>query len=144
MTHTPDTTHTRGKRVSTPATAQHPLDPFSADEIAAVRDVLKAAGLMTEHVRMAMLLPVDPSKAALAKWKPGKAFERKAIATLLDRSDGTHTEAIVSITKQQVIKQTVLPNTPERGQAAVLMEEFFEVGDLVKANPCLLYTSRCV
>ena len=31
-------------------------------------DVLTAAGLMTEHVRMAMLLPVDPSKAALAKW----------------------------------------------------------------------------
>ena len=71
MTHTPDTTHTRGKRVSTPTTAQHPLDPFTANEIATVRDVLTAAGLMTEHVRMAMLLPVDPSKAALAKWRPG-------------------------------------------------------------------------
>ena len=59
MTHTPDTTHTRGKRVSTPTTAQHPLDPFTANEIATVRDVLTAAGLMTEHVRMAMLLPVD-------------------------------------------------------------------------------------
>lgn len=135
MTHTPDTTHTRGKRVSTPTTAQHPLDPFTANEIATVRDVLTAAGLMTEHVRMAMLLPVDPSKAALAKWRPGKAFERKAAVTLLDRSDGTHSEVIVSITKQSVVKQTVLPHTPERGQAAVLMEEFFEVGDLVKANP---------
>ena len=56
MTHTPDTTHTRGKRVSTPTTAQHPLDPFTANEIDTVRDVLTAAGLMTEHVRMAMLL----------------------------------------------------------------------------------------
>ena len=135
MTHTPDTTHTRGKRVSTPTAAQHPLDPFNAGEIATVRDVLASAGLMTEHVRMAMLLPVDPSKATLAKWKPGKSFERKALVTLLDRSDGTHTEVIVSITKQSVVKQTVLPHTPERGQAAVLMEEFFEVGDLVKANP---------
>ena len=135
MTHTPDITHTRGKRVSTPTEATHPLDPFNAGEIAAVRDVLAAAGLMTEHMRMAMLLPVDPSKATLAKWKPGKAFERKAVVTLLDRSDGTHTEVVVSITKNQVVKSTVLPHTPERGQAAVLMEEFFEVGDLVKANP---------
>ena len=135
MTHTPDTTHTRGKRVSTPLEAQHPLDPLNAGEIATVRKTLEAAGLMTEHVRMAMLLAVDPSKATLAKWKPGKAFERRALATLLDRSDATHTEVLVSITKQSVVSQKVLPNTPERGQAAVLMEEFFEVGDIVKANP---------
>lgn len=135
MMHTPDVTHTRGKRVSTPLEAQHPLDPLNAGEISTVRDVLKDAGLMTEHIRMAMLLPVDPTKATLAKWKPGKSFERKAIVTLLDRSDATHTEVIVSISKQKVVKQTVLPNTPERGQAAVTMEEFFEVGDIVKANP---------
>lgn len=134
MTHTPDVTHTHGKRVSTPLEAHHPLDPLNASEIAAVRAVLDDAGLMTEHVRMAMLLPVDPTKATLAKWKPGKAFERRAIATLLDRSDATHTEVIVSITKKKIVKQTVLPNTPERGQAAVLMEEFFEVGDIVKAD----------
>lgn len=135
MTHTPDTTHTHGKRVSTPITAQHPLDPLTADEIAAVRDILGAAGLMTEHVRMAMLLPVDPTKAALARWRPGRAFERKGIVTLLDRSDATHTEVLVSISKRKVLKTTVLPHTPERGQAAVLFEEFFEVGDIVKADP---------
>jgi len=135
MTHTPDTTHTHGKRVSTPEQAQHPLDPLNATEIATVRSVLDAAGLMTEHVRMAMLLPVDPPKAMLAKWKPGKAFERKAVATLLDRSDATHTEVVVSITKQKIVSQQVLPHTPERGQAAVLMEEFFEVAEIVKADP---------
>lgn len=135
MAHVPDITHTHGKRVTTPTEATHPLDPLTAHEIATVRDVLTQAGLMTEHVRMAMLLPLDPPKATLAKWKPGKAFERRALVTLLDRSDAKHTEVTVSITKEKVVKKNVLPDTPERGQAAVLMEEFFEVGDIVKADP---------
>lgn len=134
MTHTPDTTHTHGKRVSTPIEAKHPLDPMNADEIATVRDVLQDAGLMTEHVRMSLLLPVHPNKATLAKWKPGKAFERAAVVTLLDRSDAKHTEVVVSITKKKVVKKTVLPATPERGQAPITMEEFFEVQDIVKAD----------
>ena len=135
MTHTPDTTHTHGKRVSTPDVARHPLDPLNAGEIATVQTTLRDAGLMTEHVRMAMLLLVDPSKAALAKWKPGRSFERRALVTLLDRSDASHTEVLVSITKSAVVKTTPLPHTPERGQAAVLFEEFFEVGEIVRADP---------
>src|SRR5690606_27342775 len=38
-------------------------------------------------------------------------------------------------TQAKVVRKKTLPNTPERGQAAVLMEEFFEVGDIVKADP---------
>lgn len=135
MAHTPDTTHTHGKRVSTPETAIHPLDPLNATEIATVREVLHDAGLITEHVRVAMLLPLDLPKKTLAKWKPGKKFQRSAVATLLDRSDARHTEVVVNITTRTVTRTTHLPHTPERGQAAVLMEEFFEVGDLVKADP---------
>lgn len=121
-------------RVSTPTEARHPLDPLNAAEITQVRDVLGEAGLMTEHVRMAMLLPVDPPKAALGKWKPGKPFERRALATLLDRSDAKHTEVVVSITKGKIVKSTVLLDYPQRGQAAVLMEEVLDVADIVKAD----------
>ncbi|WP_293697791.1 primary-amine oxidase [uncultured Agrococcus sp.] len=135
MNHTPDATHTHGKRVSTPERAEHPLDPLNAGEIAAVRDVLDEAGLMQEHVRVAMLLPRDPSKEAVAAWQPGEPFERRAVATLLDRADGKHTEVTVSITEERVVEVEELPDTPERGQAAVLMEEFFEIADIVKANP---------
>ncbi|KAA9395033.1 primary-amine oxidase [Kocuria coralli] len=134
MTHQPDTTHTHGKRVSTPLDAVHPLDPLNASEITSVRETLERAGHLTEHVRMAMLLPVDPPKATLAAWVPGEPFERRASATLLDRSDGTHTEVLVSITEEKVVEANELPSTPERGQAAVLMEEFFEVADIVKAD----------
>lgn len=135
MTHTPDTSHTQGKRVSTVVDPSHPLDPLSANEISTVRDVLVAAGLLKDQVRMAMLLPLDPDKKTVAKWTPGTPFERRALATLLNRKNAQHTEVVVSITKQKVVKKTVLPDTPERGQAAVLMEEFFEVGDIVKADP---------
>lgn len=135
MTHQPDVTHTHGKRVSTPTVAQHPLDPLNAGEFTAIRGLLERAGHLTEHVRVAMLLPVDPPKATLAAWTPGEPFERRANVILLDRSDGTHTEVVVSITEDRVVAADVLPPTPERGQAAVLMEEFFEVADIVKADP---------
>ena len=115
MNHIPDATHTHGKRVSTPEQAAHPLDPLNAGEIATVRDVLDEAGLMREHVRVAMLLPRDPSKAAVAAWQPGEPFERRAIATLLDRSDGKHTEVTVSITEERVVEVEELASTPERG-----------------------------
>ena len=82
MTHTPDTSHTQGKRVSTVVDPSHPLDPLSANEISTVRDVLVAAGLLKDQVRMAMLLPLDPDKKTVAKWTPGTPFERRALATL--------------------------------------------------------------
>ncbi len=135
MAHTPDTTHTHGKRVSTPLEARHPLDPLTAAEIATVRDVLVNAGLLKNRVRMTLMLPVDPPKATLKRWKPGKPFERRAFATLLDRDNQKHTEVIVSITKEKVVKKTVVPNTPERGQSPITMEEFVEINDLVKADP---------
>lgn len=136
MTHTPDATHTHGKRVSTPTAAQHPLDPLNEAEITQVRSILEAAGHMTEHIRVAMLLPVDPPKSELAAWRPGMPVARRVIVTLLDRSNAEHSEATVSITERRVEHHRVLPTGEiPYGQAAILMEEFYEVGEIVKASP---------
>ena len=136
MSHTPDVTHTHGKRVSTPITAQHPLDPLTEAEIAGARAVLEAAGLLTEHVRVAMLLPLDPPKETLAAWHPGAPFERRVVVTLLDRSNAEHSEVVVSLTHDRIDDHRVLPTgEAPYGQAAILMEEFLEVGEIVKASP---------
>ncbi|QIK64701.1 primary-amine oxidase [Leucobacter viscericola] len=116
--------------------AQHPLDPLNEAEITRVRSILENAGYLTEHVRMAMLLPLDPPKSEVASWKPGASLERRAVVTLLDRSNAEHSEVKVSITKGSVEDHRVLPTgEAPYGQAAILMEEFYEVGEIVKASP---------
>ncbi|WP_244302929.1 hypothetical protein [Leucobacter coleopterorum] len=136
MAHIPDASHTHGKRVSTPVTAQHPLDPLNEAEITKVRSILDSAGYLTEHVRVAMLLPLDPPKSAVTSWRPGDTFERRAVVTLLDRSTAEHAEVRVSISNSSVDDYRVLATTEEPyGQAAILMEEFIEVGEIVKASP---------
>ncbi len=136
MTHTPDTTHTHGKRVSTPVEAVHPLDPLNAAEIDRVREILDAAGYLTEHVRVPNLMPLDPSKDSVSAWKSGDKLDRRATVTLLDRSTGVGAEAIVAITRGEVDEYTVLANgEAPYGQPQVLLEEFMDVGDILKASP---------
>ncbi|HET6672430.1 MAG TPA: primary-amine oxidase [Agromyces sp.] len=136
MTHRPDATHTHGQRVTTPVEAAHPLDPLSDGEIATVRRVLEEAGHMTEHVRVPMLLPLDPPKDVVAAFKSGDLMDRRAVVTLLDRSTGAQAEVVVAITREEIDDYRILPtDVPPYGQAQVLLEEFFDVGDIVKASP---------
>ena len=83
--------------------ATHPLDPLSAEEIERARDVLVAAGLLGESVRVPMLLPAEPDKKAVATWHPGDPLDRRADVTLLDTATGEVTEAIVAITAGEVV-----------------------------------------
>lgn len=70
MIPSPDTTHTHGKRVSTPIEAVHPLDPLNKAEIGRIREALAEGGHLGEHDRVAALLPVDPRKMRLLRGLP--------------------------------------------------------------------------
>lgn len=89
--------------VKATATATHPLDPLTGDEIDTARQVLVDAGLLGEHVRVPMLLPFEPTKDELANWSPGDPIDRRVDVTLLDTTTGQVTEAIVSITHAKVV-----------------------------------------
>jgi primary-amine oxidase len=135
MPHTPDTTHTHGTRVTTPAVAVHPLDPLTGDEISEARRILAEAGHFTEHTRVPRVLPVDPAKSDLAAWRPGDALDRRLRVTLLDRSTGVAAEAIVAVTRGEIDSFRVLPNTEEPyGQPQYLFEEYADAADIVKAS----------
>ncbi|MFC7876330.1 primary-amine oxidase [Isoptericola sp. NPDC057391] len=136
MTHLPDTTHTHGARVSTPVDAAHPLDPLTADEIAAAREVLAAAGLLGETVRVPQLLPVEPSKEEVAAWEPGASLDRRVVATLLDRATGAAAEAVVSVTRREVDRHEPLgTDRPPYGQPQYLFEEYDAAAEIAKASP---------
>ncbi|GAA4282522.1 primary-amine oxidase [Brevibacterium daeguense] len=132
----PDRTHTHGKRVSTPVDAIHPLDPLTEDEIEKTRAVLVGAGYLTEHVRVAALLPLDPPKEAVARWRHGDRTDRRALVTLLDRTSGNAAEAIVGISRSKVEDYKVLPTREEPyGQPQILEEEYMGMDEIVKASP---------
>ena len=133
--HRPDATHTHGKRVTTPETVEHPLDPLTGDEIAEARRILADAGHFTEHTRVPRMLPVDPPKADLAAWQPGDALDRRIRVTLLDRSTGVASEAIVAVTRGEIDSLRVLPNgEAPYGQPQYLFEEYEDAAAIVKAS----------
>ncbi|WP_024355374.1 primary-amine oxidase [Leucobacter chironomi] len=134
--HRPDATHTHGKRVTTPETAEHPLDPLTGAEIAEARRILAEAGHFGEHTRVPRMLPVDPAKADLAAWRPGDPLDRRIRVTLLERSTGVASEAIVAVTRGEIDSLRTLPNTEEPyGQPQYLFEEYEDAAAIVKASP---------
>lgn len=116
--------------------ATHPLDPLSAEEIERTRDILVAAGLLGETVRVPMLLPAEPEKTAVAAWHPGDPLDRRADVTLLDTATGEVTEAIVAITSGEVVSsRRYASDTAPYGQPQYLFEEYERAAELVKASP---------
>ncbi|WP_198411039.1 primary-amine oxidase [Microbacterium suaedae] len=119
-----------------PAVAEpHPLDPLTAEEIDAARAILAGAGLMEEGVRVPMLLPHEPAKGALAAWREGDPIDRSVEVTLLDTRTGSASEAIVSITRGEVVEHRVLENDREPyGQPQYLFEEYERAAEIAKAS----------
>ncbi|GLU89429.1 primary-amine oxidase [Agromyces sp. NBRC 114283] len=134
--HRPDATHTHGSRVTTPERAEHPLDPLTAEEIAAARRILDEAGHVSASTRVPRMLPVDPPKADLAAWRQGEPLDRRIRVTLLDRDTGVASEAIVAVSRGEVDAFRVLPNTEAPyGQPQYLFEEYDDAATIVKASP---------
>lgn len=120
------------EKIATP----HPLDPLTGAEIASARAVLEAAGLMTETTRVPMLLPDEPTKAERAAWRPGAPLDRRVDVTLLDVATGVATEAVVSITRGEVVRTERVPNdAPPYGQPQYLFEEYERAESIAKASP---------
>ncbi len=98
--------------------------------------MLDAAGLMTETTRVPMLLPDEPRKEELAAWTPGSPIDRRVDVTLLDIATGVATEAIVSITRGEVLHTQRVPNdAPPYGQPQYLFEEYERAEAIAKASP---------
>jgi len=128
--------HAGGAATLATAPVAHPLDPLSGTEIDAARAILVQAGLLGETVRVPMLLPDEPTKEELAAWSPGAVVDRRVDATLLDAATGRVTEAIVSLTRGEVVASREHDTaTAPYGQPQYLFEEYERAERIVKASP---------
>jgi primary-amine oxidase len=109
----------------------HPLDPATPAEYLAGRDIMAAAGLLTDPVRFAYYgLEEAPKGDVLA----GAATDRRLRAFLVNMDNGVSTDVVVSVTAGKVISARQLDPRAD-GQMPILDSDFAAVDEIVKADP---------
>src|ERR1700733_9767468 len=109
----------------------HPLDPATAAEYLAGREILAAAGLLAEPTRFAYYGLEEPPKDDVLG---DAAADRRLRAFLLNLDTGESTDAVVSLTNQKVVSARRLDPSTE-GQLPIIDSDFVAVDEIVKADP---------
>ncbi|MET9630377.1 primary-amine oxidase [Lentzea sp. NPDC006480] len=108
----------------------HPLDPLTAAELSAGRAVLADAGLAGATIRFPQVLPVEPAKDEV---RAGGATDRRIRYTLLDTATGRRGEAVVSVSRSELVSWDDWAQTD--GQPSYLLEEYGLAEEITKACP---------
>jgi primary-amine oxidase len=109
----------------------HPLDPLTADEIAAVAGVLRRGrGVEPPRWRFGAIELAEPAKAAL---RDGRA-PREARAVCWNRDSGEAYRAVVSLAGPEVTAWEHLPGV----QPNMTVDEWHECDEMLRADPQLI------
>jgi primary-amine oxidase len=128
-------------QIATATTATHPLDPLSAAEVAATADLLREQRGLDDRCRFVTVELHEPTKSTLRWLRPEAtdsdaaaavlaAIEREAFAIVIDRTDGAVHEAVVSLTRGEVVRWTRRDGV----QPAIMLDEFDEVEEICHAD----------
>jgi primary-amine oxidase len=118
-------------QVASVGTALHPLEPLTAEEIAAAVQIVRTERSLHERVRFASVNLHEPAKEVVLNYASGTPIERAAFIILLDNIDGATYEAVVSITEGRVISWQHIPGA----QPSIMLDEFFECEQMLKTHP---------
>ncbi len=111
----------------------HPLDPVTAAEFLAGRQVLAAAGLLAEPVRFAYYGLEEPPKDEVLGAGP-QPPDRRLRAFLLDTGNGESSDVVVSLTSGEVVSRRVLDPRAD-GQLPIIDTDFGVAEQVVRADP---------
>jgi primary-amine oxidase len=111
----------------------HPLDPLSADEIRAVRDLLGRAHGVGDGWRWASIELSEPTKEVALGHQAGDPIERAATVVCWNRADGAAYRGLVSLTAGEVRSWQ-----PVEGQHPnMTVDEWHECDDFLHHEPAL-------
>ncbi|OLL72755.1 Monoamine oxidase [Pseudonocardia sp. Ae168_Ps1] len=111
----------------------HPLTMTTEAEVAAVREVLAAAGMLGEHVRYAFFAPEEPPKADVLAFDDGVP-DRRFRVVLLDLASGRSWDTVVSATAGELVSSRELEPASD-GQPPIIDSEFEFIEDVLNASP---------
>jgi primary-amine oxidase len=109
----------------------HPLDPATAAEYLAGREVMAAAGLLADPVRFAYYGLEEPPKDEVLA---GGTADRRLRAFLLNMKTGESLDVVVSLTGRSVVSARVV-DTAAEGQLPIVDTEYHLVEEIVSADP---------
>ena len=119
----------------------HPLEPATAAEYLAGRDILAAAGLLTEPVRFAYYGLEEPTKdevlagrGAAGRGVGGQPPDRRLRAFLINLDTGESSDVVVSVTQRQVVSVHRLDPATD-GQLPIIETDFAVVEEVCRADP---------
>ncbi|TDQ00222.1 primary-amine oxidase [Labedaea rhizosphaerae] len=106
----------------------NPLEPLTADEIAATSAILKGAKGLGATVRFLSVELHEPSKRAVLD---GVAAEREAFVVLRDRDSRTTIEAVVSLSRAELVSWREVP----LAQPGFSRDEFAAADEVLRGDP---------
>src|SRR5579859_2717936 len=109
----------------------HPLDPATASEYLAGREIMAAAGLLADPVRFAYYGLEEPAKDEVLGAGPA---DRRLRAFLLNLDSGESTDVVVSLTAGSVASARTV-DTATEGQLPIIDSEYHLVEEIVAADP---------
>ena len=119
----------------------HPLDPATAAEYLAGRDIMAAAGLLAEPTRFAYYGLEEPPKdevlagPGLTGQHPAhQPPDRRLRAFLVNLSTGESADVVVSLSRREVVSAHRLDPATD-GQLPIIETEFAVVEEVVRADP---------
>ncbi len=98
---------------------RHPLDPITADEVVAAREIVRRDCDLSATARFVTIRLQEPSKEEIRDFTPGDVIERCAFVAVMDRSANALHDGIVSITRDEVVAWHERPGL----QAPLLMDD---------------------
>jgi primary-amine oxidase len=111
------------------ASAAHPLDSLSSEEIATAAAVLRDAGDIDAATRFALIDLDEPPKPEIISWKPTQPFARKAF--VVARRDRTVYEAVVDLGNRKVERWEAIRGV----QSGLVSGEIEDGGRIARADP---------
>jgi primary-amine oxidase len=112
-------------------TITHPLDPLSADEIAAVVAAIRSVKDPDNRMRFVSVTLQEPAKEVVGDFRHGAPIARAAEVVLLDPPERCGFEALVDVHSGELLRWESLGSR----QPALMPDEYFEVEQQLKADP---------
>ncbi len=113
------------------AATRHPLEPLSAEEIAATSAILTRERSLSEAVSFVSVELHEPDKRKVLDLVEGQSPDRETFVVLRDRQNRTTIEAIVSLTRDEVRSWREVPGV----QPQFTRDEFDACEDIIHADP---------
>jgi primary-amine oxidase len=111
--------------------ARYPLEPLCAEEITAASTILTRERCLSAAVRFVSIELHEPPKHTVLALAEGQRVDREAFVVLRDRDRRTTVEAVVSLTRAQVLSWREVPGV----QPPFVRDELEECEALIRADP---------